>query len=89
MHNAKRGEPLPINQALNKSRLALGLPLNIWAIVVFITVVVFLAGFRAVAVLGFPMLAFAARQGIRNNPKMIELYGLSWSQKPYYDPRKH
>ncbi len=34
----KRGEPLPINQALNRPRAKLGLNLGTWMIIVFVSV---------------------------------------------------
>jgi hypothetical protein len=42
----KRGEPLPINQALNRPRAKLGLDLSAWMAIVFVCVTVFLVGFR-------------------------------------------
>ena len=84
----KRGEPLPINQAMNRSRAKLGLELGTWMVIAFVSVAVFLAGFRFVAVLMFPMLAGAAWLTVRKHPKMFQLWGLSLTQKSYYDPRK-
>ena len=46
MHTIKRGEPLPINQALNRPRAKLGLDLSTWMVIVFVTATAFLAGFR-------------------------------------------
>lgn len=46
----KRGEPLPINQALNKPRAKLGLDLTTWMGIVFVSVTVFLVGFRMLAI---------------------------------------
>jgi type IV secretory pathway VirB3-like protein len=89
MHTTKRGEPLPINQALNRPRAKLGLELSTWMVIVFVTVTVFLAGFRMLAILGFPALAGSAWLIVRNHPKMFQLWGLSLSQKSYYDPRKY
>ena len=89
MHTTKRGEPLPINQALNRPRAKLGLELSTWMVIVFVTVTVFLAGFRMLAILSFPTLAGGAWLIVRNHPKMFQLWGLSLSQKSYYDPRKH
>ena len=40
----KRGEPLPINGALNRPRTKLGLELSAWMSIVFVTVTVFLVG---------------------------------------------
>jgi len=40
------------------------------------------------ALLSFPMLARGAWMIVRKHPKMFHIYGLSLSQKPYYDPRK-
>ena len=60
MHTTKRGEPLPINQALNRPRAKLGLDLSAWMAIVFVTVTVFLVGFRMLALLSFPTLAGGA-----------------------------
>ena len=84
----KRGEPLPINQAMNRSRSKLGLDLPTWMIIAFVSIVVFLAGLRMVAVLSFPAMAFGAWLIIRKHPKMFQLWGHSLNQKSYYDPRK-
>jgi len=84
----KRGEPLPINQALNRPRAKLGLELGTWMIIVFVSVTAFIAGFRLLAILSFPTLAVGAWLIVRKNPKMFPLYSLSWSQYNYYDPRK-
>jgi type IV secretory pathway VirB3-like protein len=85
----KRGEPLPINQALNRPRARLGLDLAAWMTILFVCVTVFLVGFRMVAVISFPMMIVAAWLIVRRHPKMFELWGLSLNQKSYYDPRKH
>jgi type IV secretory pathway VirB3-like protein len=85
----KRGEPLPINQAMNRPRAKLGLDLSAWMAIVFVTVTVFLVGLRILAIFSFPMLVGAAWLIVRKHPKMFQLWGLSLSQKPYYDPRKH
>lgn len=84
----KRGEPLPINQALNRPRAKLGLELGTWMIIVFVSVTAFIAGFRFLAILSFPTLALGAWLAVRKHPKMFQLYPLSWSQHNYYDPRK-
>ena len=89
MQAAKRGEPLPINQALNRPRAKLGLDLSAWMAIVFVTVTVFLVGFRMIAIFSFPMMAGGAWLIVRKHPKMFQLWGLSLSQKSYYDPRKH
>ena len=88
MHTTKRGEPLPINQALNRPRAKLGLDLSTWMAIIFVTVTVFLIGFRMVAILSFPTMAVGAWLIVRKHPKMFELWGLSLTQKSYYDPRK-
>ena len=85
----KRGEPLPINQALNRPRAKLGLDLSAWMAIVFVCVTVFLVGFCVVALIAFPSLAAGAWLAVRKHPKMFELWGLSLSQRSYYDPRKH
>ncbi len=88
MHTTKRGEPSPINQALNRPRAKLGLDLSAWMAIVFVTVTVFLVGFRMLAILSFPTLAGGAWLIVRKHPKMFQLWGLSLNQKSYYDPRK-
>jgi hypothetical protein len=85
----KRGEPSPINQAMNRPRAKLGLDLSAWMAITFVTVTVFLVGFRMVAILSFPMMVGAAWFIVRKHPKMFQLWGLSLSQTSYYDPRKH
>ncbi len=50
----KRGEPLPINQAMNRPRAKLGLDLTAWMAIVFVCVTVFLVGFRLLAMVAFP-----------------------------------
>jgi len=89
MHTTKRGEPLPINQALNRPRAKLGLELSTWMVIVFVAVAAFLAGFRSLAILSFPTLAACAWFIVRKHPKMFQLWGLGLSQKSYYDPRKY
>ena len=84
----RRGEPLPINQALNKPRAKLGLELSAWLVVVFIAITVFLVGLRTLAILSFPMLVTGAWFTVRKHPKMFQLWGHSLYQKSYYDPRK-
>ena len=85
----KRGEPLPINQAMNRPRAKLGLDLSTWMAIVFVNVTVFLVGFRLLAMVSLPMMAVGAWLIIRKHPKMFQLWGLSLNQKSYYDPRKH
>ncbi len=89
MHTTRRGEPLPINQALNRPRAKLGLELSTWMVIVFVTVTIFLAGFRLLAILSFPTLAGGAWLIVRKHPKMFQLWGLSLNQKSYYDARKY
>ena len=84
----KRGEPLPINQAMNRSRAKLGLELSTWLVIVFVSITVFLAGFRVVTLLTFPALVAGAWLTVRKHPKMFQLWGHSLKQKAYYDPRK-
>ncbi len=85
----KRGEPLPINQPLNRPRAKLGLDLTAWMAIIFVCVTVFLVGFRVVALIAFPALAVSAWLIVRKHPTMFELWGLSLSQRSYYDPRTH
>lgn len=89
MLHAKRGEPLPINGAMNRSRTKLGLDLTAWMGIVFVTATIFLVGFRLLALFSFPLLTGGAWLIVRKHPKMFQLWGLSWKQKAYYDPRKH
>ena len=85
---ARRGEPQAINQALNRPRAKLGLDLTAWMAIAFVSVAVFLVGFRLLAMMAFPTLAIGAWLIIRKHPKMFQLWGLSMGQKSYYDPRK-
>jgi type IV secretory pathway VirB3-like protein len=85
----KRGEPSPINPAMNRPRAKLGLDLSAWMAITFVTVTVFLVGFRMLAILSFPMMVGTAWLIVRKHPKMFQLWGLSLNQKSYYDPRKH
>ena len=85
----RRGEPQAINQALNRPRAKLGLDLTAWMAIVFVCVTVVLVGFRLLAMMSFPTLAIGAWLIVRKHPKMFQLWGLSLSQKSYYDPRKH
>jgi type IV secretory pathway VirB3-like protein len=85
---ARRGEPQAINQALNRPRAKLGLDLPAWMAIIFVCVAVFLVGFRFLAIIAFPALAVGAWFIIRKHPKMFQIWGLSLSQKSYYDPRK-
>ena len=86
----KRGEPLPINQALNRPRAKLGSrPHSMDGDRIRLR-----NGFpRWVPHRGddrpFPSLAGGAWLIVRKHPKMFELWGLSLSQRSYYDPRKH
>jgi len=84
----KRGEPLPINQALNRPRAKLGLDLSTWMVIVFVSVTAFLVGLRMLAILSFPALAGTAWLIVHKHPKMFQLWGLSLNQRSYYDPRK-
>ena len=85
----KRGEPLTINQALNKPRTKLGLDVPTWMSILFVSATVFLAGARITAILIFLALVIAAWTIARKHPKMFQLWILRWQQKAYYDPRKH
>jgi hypothetical protein len=84
----KRREPLEINSAMNTPRTKLGLDLTTWAIIVFVSVVAFLAGFRLLALISFPTLAITIWLILRKHPKYFQLWALRWEQKAYYDPRK-
>jgi len=84
----KRGEPLAVNRAMNRGRTKLGLELNAWLVIVFVSIMVFLVGFRLLAILVFPSLAGGAWLIVRKHPKMFQLWGLGFFQKGYYDPRK-
>lgn len=88
MHTSRRGEPLSINPALNKPRAKLGLDLTAWMSIVFATITVFLLGFRMLAILSFPLIAGGTWLIVRKHPKMFQLWGLSFTQRSYYDPRK-
>ena len=65
----RRGEPLPINQALNRPRAKLGLDLTAWMAIVFVCVTVFLVGFRLVAMIAFPTLVAGAWLIVRKHER--------------------
>ena len=88
MHTIRRGETKPINGALNRTRTKLGLELSAWMAIVFVTVTVFLAGFKWLAICTFPALLIGAWLVVRKHPKMFQLWTLSLKQRSYYDPRK-
>lgn len=88
MTSRKRGEPLEINSAMNDSRTKLGLDLTAWAIIVFISIVIFLVGFHVFALISFPTLSFTIWLILRKHPKYFQLWVLRWEQKAYYDPRQ-
>ena len=88
MQTIKRGEPSPINGALNRPRTKLGLELSAWMSILFVTVTVFLAGFRLIAIITFPALLIGAWLVVRKHPKMFQLWTLGLKQRSYYDPRK-
>ncbi len=85
----RRGEPQAINQALNRPRAKLGLDLTAWMAIIFVCIAVFLVGFRLLAMMAFPTLVVGVWLTIRKHPKMFQLWGLSLTQKSYYDPRKY
>jgi hypothetical protein len=85
----KRGTPLQINGAMNRTRTKLGLELGTWMVIVFVSIAVFLVGFRMLALASFPVMVGFAWLVVRKHPKMFQLWGHSFSQKSYYDPRKH
>ena len=66
----RRGEPQAINQALNRPRAKLGLDLTAWMAIVFVCIAVFLGGFRLLAMMAFPTLAFGAWLIIRMPAKI-------------------
>jgi type IV secretory system VirB3-like protein len=88
MQTIKRGEPLPVNSALNTPRTKLGLDLTVWGFIVFVSVAAFLIGLRMVAVLSFPTLAITIWLILRKHPRYFQLWILRWEQYAYYDPRK-
>lgn len=83
-----RGRSLPVNNALNRPRAKLGLDLSAWMAILFVCGTAFLVGLRVIALLAFPILVAAAWLATRKHPKMFRLWGLSFRQKAYYDPRK-
>ena len=89
MQMTKRGEPLPINQALNKPREKLGLSLPIWMGIVIVSILVLLLRFYLLSLAIFIVITIACWLIVRKHPKMFQLWGLSLSQKSYYDPRKY
>jgi len=88
MQMTKRGDPLAINQALNKPREKLGLSLPIWMGIVIVSALVLLLRFYLLSLAIFIVVTGACWLIVRKHPKMFQLWGLSFTQKSYYDPRK-
>ncbi len=88
MQATKRGEPQPINQALNKPRQKLGLSLPVWMGIVIASLLVLLLRFFFLALIFFLAVTAACWLIVRKHPKMFQLWGLSFTQKSYYDPRR-
>ena len=88
MQIAKRGEPLPINRALNKSRTKLGLTLPMWMGVSIVSIVALLLHLYFVSLLSFVVVTSTCWFIVRQHPRMFQLWGLSLLQKSHYDPRK-
>ncbi len=89
MQTAKRGEPLPINRALNKSRTKLGLTLPMWLGVSIVSIVALLLHLYLVSLISFLVVTSTCWLIVRQHPKMFQLWGLSLYQKSHYDPRKN
>lgn len=91
----KRGEPSPINQALNRPRAKLGLDLAAWMTIIFVSVTAFLAGFRIVALASFPTLLDLPQPVLLTYPKetvvaekfeaMVKLAIANSRMKDFYD----
>ncbi len=88
MQMTKRGEPLAINQALNKSRQRLGLSLPIWMGIVIMSLLALLLRYFVLSILIFISITVVCSVIISKHPKMFQLWGLSFTQMSYYDPRK-
>ncbi len=88
MQTSKRGEPLAINQALNKPKAKLGLSLPIWIGIVIVSILALLLHFYFFSLFSFLAITCACSLIVRKHPKMFELWSLSFHQGSYYDPRK-
>ncbi len=88
MQRTRRGEPVAINQALNQPRTKLGLSLPIWMGIVIASLLALLLRFLFLSILIFLSITAVCWVIVRKHPRMFQLWGLSWTQKSYYDPRK-
>jgi hypothetical protein len=88
MQTTKRGEPLPINHALNRSRQKLGLSLPIWMGIVILSILALLLRFYLLSIAIFVVTTGVCWLTVRRHPKMFQLWALSFTQRSYYDPRK-
>ena len=79
---------MAINQALNKPRTKLGLSLPIWMGIVIVSLLALLLRFFLLSLVIFLSITAVCWVIVRKHPKMFQLWGLSWTQKSYYDPRK-
>jgi hypothetical protein len=88
MQTTRRGEPQAVNQALNKPREKLGLSLPIWMGIVVVSIVFLLLRLFPLSLGIFVVITGACWLIVRKHPKMFQLWGLSFTQRSYYDPRK-
>ena len=84
----RRGTPLEINPALNKSTTKFGVDYRFLATCCFVSIVVFLFGSKLFAVLLLPSLIAAGALLTRPDSKMFQLWLLSFKFGSYYDPGK-
>ena len=75
MQMTKRGEPLPINQALNKPREKLGLSLPIWMGIVIVSILVLLLRFYLLSLAIFIVVTGACWLIVRKAPKDVPTVG--------------
>jgi type IV secretory pathway VirB3-like protein len=84
----RRGTPLEINPALNKTTTKFGVDYRFLAACFFVSIVVFLFGSKLLACLMLPSLIAAGALLTMHDPKMFRLWLLSFKLGSYYDSGK-
>ncbi len=88
MQRTRRGEPVAINQALNKPRTQARVELANLDGHCDCVVAGSPASVLLLSILIFLSITAVCWLIVRKHPKMFQLWGLSFTQKSYYDPRK-
>ena len=84
----RRGKLIEINSALNKPTTKFGIDYRLLGTCMFVSITVFLFASKIVACLLLPTLVLCGNLLLRKEPKMFQLWVLSFRQSCFYDPGK-